>query len=151
MTLGSLLVCVSDLDVLQLFYCVHQGPAENIVGLCWQLLKELEGRPATAASFGLEPSALPSLVEHNPSIAVEVRAFLHFHVLRPHCVPHISTLFVFYHSESVEFMLIANQHNVSTDIAAQNLHCKDDNPKWLLSLPPSPAVLLSEDCASSAC
>ncbi|EIE21326.1 hypothetical protein COCSUDRAFT_56548 [Coccomyxa subellipsoidea C-169] len=37
-----------------------------------QLLKELEGRPTTAAGFGLEPNALPPLVEHNPSIAVEV-------------------------------------------------------------------------------
>ena len=41
---------------------------------CWQLLKELEGRPTTAAGFGLEPNALPPLVEHNPSIAVEVTA-----------------------------------------------------------------------------
>ncbi|BDA44555.1 CCR4-NOT transcription complex subunit 11 [Coccomyxa sp. Obi] len=37
-----------------------------------QVLKELEENPSAVHSHSLEPSALPSLVEHNPAIAVEV-------------------------------------------------------------------------------
>ncbi|CAL8463220.1 g2754 [Coccomyxa elongata] len=37
-----------------------------------QVLKELEDHPGAVHSCSLEPSALPSLVEHNPAIAVEV-------------------------------------------------------------------------------